>query len=145
MRRIISTKYTPGAFNFAMLVLRLALGVLMLSHGYHKLIHFNTMSRNFLNFLGLESTLSLTLDIFAEFFCSIFLILGLFTRLSVIPILILMAIALFKVHHGDIFGAGERAAIYFKLSPVHLFIRRKLTIIHNSSGNIKQFQCMLVG
>ena len=121
MRRIISTKYTPGAFNFAMLVLRVGLGVLMLSHGYHKLIRFNTMSGNFLNLFGLGSTLSLTLDIFAEFFCSIFLILGLFTRLAIIPILIAMTVALFKAHHGDIFGAGERAAIYLACSITILF------------------------
>ncbi len=121
MRRIISTKYTPGAFNFAMLVLRVALAVLMLSHGYHKLIHFNTMNRSFLNLFGFGSTLSLTLDIFAEFFCSIFLILGLFTRLAIIPILIAMTVALFKVHHGDIFGAGERAVIYLACSITILF------------------------
>lgn len=116
MRKILSTKYTPGAFNFAMLVLRVALGVLMLSHGYHKLVHFNTMRESFMNFFGIGSTLSLTLDIFAEFFCAIFLILGLFTRLTVIPILIAMAVALFKAHHADIFGAGERAAIYMACS-----------------------------
>ncbi|MDQ6902898.1 MAG: DoxX family protein [Bacteroidota bacterium] len=121
MRRILSTKYTPGAFNFAMLVLRLALGVLILSHGYHKLIHFNTFSKTFLNFFGIGSTLSLTLDIFAEFFCSIFLILGLFTRLTVIPILIAMAVALFKAHHAEIFGVGERAAIYLACSIAILF------------------------
>ncbi len=121
MRRIISSKYTPGAFNFAMMVLRLCLGVLMLSHGYHKLIHFNTMRGSFLNLFGLGSTLSLTLDIFAEFFCSIFLIFGLFTRLAIIPILIAMTVALFKAHHGDIFGAGERAAIYLACSITILF------------------------
>lgn len=121
MRRIISTKYSAGAFNFAMLVLRLGLGVLMLSHGYSKLIHFSAMKGNFLNFIGLGSTLSLILDIFAEFFCSIFLILGLFSRVTVIPILIAMSVALFKVHHGDIFGAGERATIYIVCSITILF------------------------
>jgi putative oxidoreductase len=113
MKGILSTKYSDGAFNFGMLVLRLGLGILMLNHGYEKLIHFSGMKGNFINFLGMGSTLSLTLDIFAEFFCSIFLILGLFTRLAVIPILIAMSVALFKAHHGQLFGAGERAAIYF--------------------------------
>lgn len=121
MKRILSTKYPAGAFNFAMLVLRLGLGVLMLSHGYGKLIHFHEMRGSFINFLGLGSTISLTLDIFAEFFCSIFLILGLFTRLAVIPILIAMSVALIKVHHGDLFGAGERAAIYIACSITILF------------------------
>ena len=121
MRRILSTKYSSGAFNFAMFILRVALGVLMLSHGYGKLIHFNGMKGSFINFLGLGSAISLMLDIFAEFFCSIFLILGLFTRLAVIPILIAMSVALIKVHHGDLFGAGERAAIYIACSITILF------------------------
>lgn len=112
MKRFLSTKYSDSAFNFGILILRLGLGVLMLNHGYGKLVHFNEMKGNFTNFLGMGSTLSLTLDIFAEFFCSIFLILGLFTRLAVIPILIAMSVALFKAHHGELFGAGERATIY---------------------------------
>jgi putative oxidoreductase len=121
MKRILSTKYSAGAFNFAMLVLRLGLGVLMLSHGYSKLIHFNGMKDSFINFIGLGSTFSLALDIFAEFFCSIFLILGLFTRLAVIPIMIAMSVALFKAHHGELFGAGERAAIYLACTITILF------------------------
>lgn len=121
MKRILSTKYSAGAFNFAMLVLRLGLGVLMLSHGYTKLIHFNEWKGSFINFIGLGSTLSLCLDIFAEFFCSIFLILGLFTRLAVIPILIAMSVALFKFHHGHLFADGERAAIYLACTITILF------------------------
>lgn len=121
MRRIISTKYSTGAFNFGMLVLRLGVGVLMLNHGYGKLIHFNEMKGSFINFLGLGSTFSLALDLFAEFFCSIFLILGLFTRLAVIPILIAMSVALFKVHHGHLFAEGERAAIYLACTITILF------------------------
>jgi putative oxidoreductase len=121
MKRILSTKYSAGAFNFAMLVLRVGLGVLMLNHGYGKLVHFNGMKGSFINFLGMGSTLSLSLDIFAEFFCSAFLILGLFTRLAVIPILIAMSVALFKVHHGLLFGAGERAAIYLACCITILF------------------------
>jgi len=121
MSKILSTKYSAGAFNFAMLVLRVGVGVLVFSHGYDKLIHFNSMKFHFLNFMGIGSTLSLTLDIFAEFFCSIFLILGLFTRLSVIPIIIAMSVALFKAHHGAMFGAGERAAMYLIASIAILF------------------------
>ncbi len=121
MKRILSIKYSAGAFNFAMLILRVGLGILMLNHGYSKLIHFSQMKGTFINFIGLGSTLSLSLDIFAEFFCSIFLILGLFTRLAIIPILIAMSVALFKAHHGELFGAGERAAIYLTCTITILF------------------------
>lgn len=112
MKRILSIKYSAGAFNFAMLILRLGVGVLVASHGYSMLVHFSSLKLHFLNFFGLGSTVSLSLAVFAEFFCSIFLILGLFTRLALIPIIIVMAVALFKVHNGQLFEAGERASIY---------------------------------
>ena len=71
--------------------------------------------------MGLGQTASLSLAIFAEFFCSIFLILGLFTRFACIPILILMLVILVKVTHGDIFGDGEKASLYFMATLALLF------------------------
>ncbi len=112
MRKILSTKYSAGAFNLAMLILRLGVGVLVASHGYSKLVQFNSMKLHFMNFMSLGSTVSLALVVFAEFFCSMFLILGLFTRLASIPIIIVMCVIIFMTAHGDVFGDGERAAIY---------------------------------
>src|SRR5947199_169054 len=60
----------------------------------------------------LGSKVSLSMDIFAEFFCSCLIILGLFTRLACIPLIIAMSVALFNAHHGDAFGNGERAALF---------------------------------
>ena len=113
MSKILSTKYSKGAFNLGMLVLRSGIGILLAAHGYDKLIHFSTIQPHFINFIGLGQTVSLSLTIFAEFFCSIFLILGLFTRLACIPILILMLVILVKITHGNIFGDGEKASLYF--------------------------------
>ena len=73
-----------------------------------------------MNFMGLGSTLSLGLDIFAEFFCSIFLVLGLFTRLAVIPIIIVMLVAFVKVQHSDFF-VGEKEVLFLISSIVILF------------------------
>ena len=112
MKKLLSTKYSAGAFNTAMLLLRLVVGFLMINHGYNKLVHFGDKHNSFMNFLGLGSTISLALAIFAEFFCSLFLILGLFTRLSAIPLIVTLCVALFKSHHGDVFGDGEKAALY---------------------------------
>jgi len=112
MKQLLSTKYSAGAFNAAMLLLRLAVGFLMINHGYGKLVHFGEMQGKFMNFLGLGQTVSLALVVFAEFFCSIFLILGLFTRLSSIPLIVAMSVALFKAHNADFFGDGEKAAIF---------------------------------
>ncbi|MGB4845434.1 MAG: DoxX family protein [Ferruginibacter sp.] len=122
MRKLLSTKYSAGAFNAAMLILRLGSGVLMMNHGYGKLMKFSTLQHKFMNFLGLGSTITLSLVIFAEFFCALFIILGLFTRLAVIPLIIVMAVALFKAHNSEFFGDGEMAALYLAAYLALLFV-----------------------
>lgn len=112
MKKLLSTGYTDWAFNIAMLVLRVGLGLMMLPHGYDKLVHFSTMKNKFINFLGMGSTVSLSLSLFAELFCAVFVIIGLFTRFTVLPLIIGMSVALFKAHNAAIFGDGEKAALY---------------------------------
>ena len=106
----------------AMLVLRFGVGVLMINHGYDKLIHFSAMKADFMNFLGLGNSISLTLVVFAEFFCSLFIIIGLFTRLSAVPLIITMAVALFMVFKGEVFGKGELPALYLAVYVVLLLL-----------------------
>ncbi|MBX3253622.1 MAG: DoxX family protein [Chitinophagaceae bacterium] len=112
MKRLLSTNYTDWAFNTALFILRVALGLMMLPHGYDKLVHFSEKKNTFMNFLGLGSTVSLSMAIFAEFFCAMFLIIGLFTRFTVIPLIIAMSMAFFKAHNAELFGAGEKAGLY---------------------------------
>lgn len=112
MRKLLSIKYSAGAFNAAMLILRLASGVLMMGHGYDKLLNFAKNKGQFMNFLGIGQAASLSLVIFAEFFCALFIIIGLFTRLAVIPLIVAMSVALFKAHNADFMGEGEMAALY---------------------------------
>ena len=112
MKRLITTHYSAGAFNTATLLLRLVFGILMMSHGYDKLVHFAAYKSHFMDFMGLGSTTSLLLVIFAEFFCALFIVIGLFTRLAAIPIIIVMVVALFMVNNHDFFGKGEMAALY---------------------------------
>jgi putative oxidoreductase len=122
MRKLLSAKYSAGAFNAAMLLLRLGLGIIMMHHGYQKLIHFSDIQDKFLNFLGMGTTVSLSLVVFAEFFCSLFLILGLFTRLAAIPLIITMCVVLFKVQGGAVFTDGETATLYLTGFIVLLFV-----------------------
>jgi len=112
MSKFLSTKYSAGAFNFGMFVLRVVTGLLLASHGYSKLIQFSSLRYKFMNFLNLGSTTSLSLIIFAEFFCGMFLILGLFTRFACIPVIIGMSVVVFIAAHGHIFAEGERGAFY---------------------------------
>ena len=112
MKKLLSTKYSAGAFSTAMLVLRLAVGILMLLHGYDKLMHFAKYQNEFMNFMGIGKTLSLALVVFAEFFCSLFLILGLFTRLATIPLIIVTCVIFFKVDNGHLTADNEKVLLF---------------------------------
>ncbi|MFZ9588653.1 MAG: DoxX family protein [Chitinophagaceae bacterium] len=112
MKKLLSIHYNAFAFNASMLLLRVSLGLLMMSHGYDKLVHFNEKKAAFYNLLGIGSTSSLILCIFAEFFCALFITIGLFTRLVAIPLIINMSIALFSVHNMDFFDTGEKATLF---------------------------------
>lgn len=113
MKKLFSTRTTESAFSFAMLVLRVGTGSLMLmNHGLDKLIHFSEKAGRFADPFGIGSSASLAMDIFAEFFCSIFIIMGLFTRLACIPLIIAMSVALYFAHNGEFFGKGELSGLF---------------------------------
>lgn len=122
MRKLLSTRYSAGAFNTAMLFLRITAGGLMLVHGYDKMVHFNETASHMMNFMGIGSKATTALVIFAEFFCSMLVILGLFTRLACIPLVICMGVALFKAHNGDFFGDGQVAALFLICFIVQLLL-----------------------
>src|SRR4051812_5799090 len=122
MKRLTSINYSNSAFNIGIFILRVTVGALLIVHGYDKLVHFSGMKNNFMNFMNMGKSLSLSLVIFAEFFCSMFIIAGLFTRLVVIPPIIVVAVALFQAHHFDVFGQGEKAALYLAAFLTILFV-----------------------
>lgn len=99
--------------NVFLLLVRVAVSFAMLSHGFPKLqMLLEGGDIQFYNFLGLNSTISLTLTIFAEFVCSIFIILGLFTRWATFFLIFTMAFAAFIYHSGDPFYKKELSILY---------------------------------
>ena len=98
--------------NSGLLLLRLFVGGFMLTHGVPKLLNFEFLSTVFPDPIGLGSGFALSLIIFAELFCSILLIFGLFTRLASIPLIIGMAVAAFVIHAQDPFSGKEMALLY---------------------------------
>ena len=113
MKKLLSTGYSAPAFNLALFILRVGTGVLMVHHGYDKLVHFKEYAPNFMHFLGMNGTFSLGLVVFAEFFCAIFVMLGLFTRFACIFLLISTFVAVSDAHKYDILGKGEHASLFF--------------------------------
>lgn len=103
----------PSNINYILLILRLVAGGFMLTHGLGKFIKlFGSDPIQFADPIGLGVTASLILTVFAEVLCSAFLILGLATRLSAIPLLITMLVAAFVVHATDGFGKQELPLLY---------------------------------
>lgn len=114
------------------------MGFAMLSHGFPKLQMLLAGGKiEFFDFMGLGPQISLILTVFAEFVCSILLILGLFTRVSLGFLIFTMIIAGFVVHGADPFEKREMSLIYLsvylllmvigagKISVDHMIERRK--------------------
>jgi putative oxidoreductase len=113
MRRIFNVNVNHNQINFALLILRVVVGGFMLVHGYSKLqtlIGGGTIQ--FADPLGVGVIPSLILAVFAEFFCSILLILGLGTRLAVLPLMVTMIVAVFIIHASDGFQKQELGALF---------------------------------
>ncbi|MDN3693458.1 DoxX family protein [Chryseobacterium tructae] len=124
--------------DIILLAVRVFVGFAMLSHGYPKLQMLLAGGKiEFFDFLGMGPQITLILTVFAEFVCSILLILGLFTRVSLGVLIFTMVIAGFVVHGADPFEKREMSLIYLsvylllmvlgagKVSVDHLIERRK--------------------
>lgn len=85
---------------------------MLLAHGLGKFMKIFTYPPEFADPLGVGILPSLLLAVFAEALCSTFVVLGIFTRLAVIPLVITMAVAFFLVHGGDPWKVKELAALY---------------------------------
>jgi len=121
MKRLLSTKYSEISFSIGIFFLRAATGALLIPHGNMKLQKFAEFVSQFPDPFHIGSQLSLSLSIFAELFCSIFIILGLFTRFACIPLIINMSVAVIVGHKGQVFGDGEHAALYLAIFIALLF------------------------
>ena len=107
----------PGSYakkiDLSLLILRIAGGALMLTHGIGKMESlFGTDPIQFPDPIGLGATTSLALAVFAEVVCAALLILGLATRFAAIPLLITMLVAVFVVHIADPFANQELPLLY---------------------------------
>jgi len=124
--------------DIALLMLRLGVGGLMLTHGIPKLMKlFGSDPIQFGDPIGIGVEASLTLAVLSEVICSVLIIIGLGTRLASIPLIITMAIAFFIVHGADPFQRKELALFYLivyvvllltgsgKYSLDHYFLKRK--------------------
>jgi putative oxidoreductase len=113
MKNSYSTSLNLQSVDVALLIFRIAISALILTHGIPKLItFFNSEEIAFADPIGLGETASFTLAVFAEFVCAVLIIFGFATRLAAIPLIITMAVAALIVHLPDGFGRQELPLLY---------------------------------
>src|SRR5262249_31973320 len=101
MKRLLGTGFTDTSFNIAAFLLRIVFGsMIFINYGLIKIQRFSSMQNTFYDPFGIGHKGSLLLIIFAEVFCSIFLVIGLFTRLAAIPLVIGMSVVVFMKERG---------------------------------------------
>lgn len=117
MKKILDLCFNPGEYSnnisLSLLFLRLIVGGFMLTHGIGKwMMLIGDGPIRFADPIGIGVTTSLALTVFAEVFCSLFLIFGVAVRLAALPLLITMLVAAFIVHGQDGFGKQELPLLY---------------------------------
>ncbi len=113
MNKIFRINDGPLQVDLAILIARISITALMLTHGLPKLVML--LSGDPVQFpavFGLSAGLSLGLTVFAEVVASLFILAGLATRLAVIPLMIAMLVAVFYIHGGQPFVEKEIAVLY---------------------------------
>lgn len=111
----------PLAYSVALLAARIVFGVLFMSHGIAKWMAFNEATEAFPDPIGIGSTLSFWLALFAEVACSFGFILGALFRLCLIPMIFTMCVALFIIHAGDPLVVKEPAMMYLTIFVLMFF------------------------
>jgi putative oxidoreductase len=104
----------------ALLFVRLALGAIMVAHGYHKVFGGMHQHAQMVASLGLPAWLGYV-SAFAEFFGGLLILAGFFTRVAAFAVFIDLFVAIWKVHfHNGLIGTPDRPGYEFALAAAAL-------------------------
>lgn len=113
---------TASLQSVGLLILRVWVGfTLIYGHGWRKLVGYGDIVTRFPDPLHVGHHLSLGLVVFAEVFCSLFLIIGVFTRGVVIPLIIDMFVIVFVISAGNPYGKRELPLFFLMVYLVIFF------------------------
>tara|TARA_R110000764_G_scaffold92899_3_gene176459 strand:+ start:2971 stop:3393 length:423 start_codon:yes stop_codon:yes gene_type:complete len=121
MNKITNIDCSKNSVNIALFILRVSVAVMMLEHGIPKLQMLIYGDIQFPSVIGMNPSISLAMAVFAEVLCSLLLLIGLFTRVAVIPLIITMLAAVFIIHRGDPF-AKQELGIHYLIVYIALFM-----------------------
>lgn len=113
MKNTYLTNLDLKSTDLGLLLFRIFISGLMLTHGWPKLVRFfGAEEINFSDPFGLGESFTFTLAVFSEFVCSIFILFGFLTRLASIPLISTMLVAALVIHMSDGFGRQELPLLY---------------------------------
>jgi putative oxidoreductase len=117
----ITQRHTPGAarLDFAKLLLRVALGVLILLHGISKIKSGPAMIVDLVAHAGAPGVLGYLVYI-GEVVAPVLLIVGLFTRPAAAIIVINMIVAVLLAHTGDLLSMSDSGGYALELQALYL-------------------------
>ena len=98
---MIRRMFSLAAFSadWAVLLLRVIFcGLMLYNHAFVKLALFRDNPESFPDPLGFGSSISFYLVLFAEMICGALVLVGLFTRWALIPLMITMSVAVLRIH-----------------------------------------------
>jgi putative oxidoreductase len=112
MKKLFVNNGSGFKLDLGLLLIRLMIGVVMAFYGFEKLVHFSEMATSDfwaknINFLGMSGAVPLGLTVFAELVCSILLIIGLFSRFSLLVLSFCMAYIFLVVFPLEILSKGQ--------------------------------------
>jgi putative oxidoreductase len=109
-------RYLDRLQPLALLVMRLARGAIMVTHGYHKVFGGLQHFAHMVGGMGLPVWLGYVAA-FTEFLAGLLILAGFFTRLAAFALCVDLAVAIWKVHlHNGLMGAPDRPGFEFPLA-----------------------------
>lgn len=113
IKGILSATSESGLNHLWLLLFRVLLSLFFLTHGMGKLnMLLEGNGAQFPDPFGLGGNFSLLLAVLGEVVAPVLIILGLGTRLAVIPAIVTMVVAVFVVHGSDPFQKKEMGLLY---------------------------------
>jgi putative oxidoreductase len=112
MKKYLNILDLPVYANVWLLVIRIGFPAALMTHGYPKLTRLLDGNFQFGDPIGIGAPASLVLVTFAEFFCSLLVMLGLGTRFASIPVIIAMLVASLIQHANDGFAKQELSLLF---------------------------------
>lgn len=150
MKKILSVNNYSNSTGLSLLVARVGIAALMLTHGIPKLLMLLSGAPvQFPSVFGMSPELSLGLAVFAEVVGSLFILVGFATRLAAVPLIITMVIAAIVIHGADPLGVKEPSLLYLLVYSVlfiagsgkysvDYFLSRKNMAVSYTSNNVQE-------